>query len=726
MKRTFTSFLLLALCSLMSWAQTEPEYAIPTGSANNRQHVTDRLIMQLDVTGGTVDGVAQPFTSVVNKDGDSFWDSASQTEVYKDLTAETLHVTAGDHLHFDITKRALEWMHFYVYIDYNHDGVFDVDTELVSYSYLAGQDSEGNPVEGNTLRLPDFDVKADAQSVQTRMRFKVDWDCDDPTGSKAEGNEIGRNGGCIIDYTIDIHGEEIPVVQYPVWIDNDLVCDGYISVTDAEGTVINSGDKVNEGTELHMAMVDLDPAYAWSSYVINDEFYHNDTYVVSGPTNISAEFTYKYFPVNIDETLEGGTVVVYKSERKGTSKLVESGERIPYGTELTVTATANKGYEFNTLLLNGEAVQLVDNKLVVTDEVTVDGAIAFSAEFTKEIEYTYPSATDNERNRDDRRLKTLTFAGATLDGAASPFEFTLNNDPQPTVYMDETAAVFEATAGDQINVSWTFRTHTEWTHYYLYIDYNHDGIFDEDTELVSYSFYSADDGDGVNSLGEVIPASQKGKQVSELPVFTIPAELSNVKTRMRFKADWNSKNPNGNPGQSIGVNGGTIVDFTINIHEFVPTPLYAVNFNQPEGGTLTIMDNVEFIPIESGVEIERGTELFVEALPNDGYELQEVLLNGQPMTGDTFTVEGETTIEAIFVVATGIADAVLTEAVYDAATQTLVVPTGATAMVYNAAGQLVQCVAGAQTVSTANLSTGTYIVRIASEAGVKVMKFIKK
>lgn len=435
--------------------------------------------------------------------------------------------------------------------------------------------------------------------------------------------------------------------------------------------------------------------------------------------------------------------------------------------------------------------------------------------------YQIPSDSDNARNRDDRRLKAITITGATKNGEAQPFTFTLKNDPeQPTVYMDETSTVLHATAGDQINVSWTFRTLTEWTHYYLYIDYNHDGVFNEENELVSYTYYSETDADGVNSLGQVVPESQRGVTMDRLPQFQIPEGQSEVTTRMRFKSDWNSKNPLGNPTQSIGANGGTMVDFTLVIHAKQPAVTqFPVTLKQAVNGSYTVKD-VDGQVITDGMEVAEGTELTVEAVANEGYEVDQILVNGQPLAAGakvvvsaattievTFResvkmwtvninateggtvelvdanakryqngsqivdgtqlegiqihldpdsklvslkvndvehvsevvalpnfsilmysepVQGDINISAKFSVVSGIGEAALVEAAYSAEAQSLNIPAGAYAVVYNAAGQQVMHVQGDQIVSTSSLAQGAYLVRVVAEGNIKVIKFVQK
>lgn len=270
-----------------------------------------------------------------------------------------------------------------------------------------------------------------------------------------------------------------------------------------------------------------------------------------------------------------------------------------------------------------------------------------------EPEYAIPEGQKNLRQTldgksraNERLIYSVSLRGTTVDGNPTHFRSNINGtyDSQPEVFMDRTNETVELSAGDKVTVE--LRHGIEWMHSYLYIDYDHDGVFNETNELVAYSFYSeSGQAEGVNSLGENV---QHNINPSQIPAFTVDSKARSVKTRMRLKIDWNSKNPVGNqaPDNTIGANAGTIIDFSVNIHGEDP--------------------------------------------------------------------------------ATGIAEAASVESVYDSGSQSLNIPAGAYAVVYNAAGQPVMHVQGGQTVSTANLAAGVYVARVIAEGGAKVIKFVQK
>lgn len=138
---------------------------------------------------------------------------------YEDHTAdEPFTVEAGSELtaSFDYTG---EWMHSFVYIDFDNDGDFSykegqwdqTGTDLVAFSFYSldsnpkndtsGYNSVGDELTGdarNTYAAPSF--KAPAKAGEYRIRFKFDWNCILPAGSST----ILSDGGGVWDATLKV------------------------------------------------------------------------------------------------------------------------------------------------------------------------------------------------------------------------------------------------------------------------------------------------------------------------------------------------------------------------------------------------------------------------------------------------------------------------------------------------------------------------------------------
>ena len=188
-----------------------------------------------------------------------------------------------------------------------------------------------------------------------------------------------------------------------------------------------------------------------------------------------------------------------------------NGDVVDAGSEVELSAYPTDGYELDYFTANDNPIE---GSTYVVNENTQFGGV-FKEKAVEPIEpteptYAIPEGKNNVRVKDDgtirysdRLLYSVTVNGATLNGA--PVEFTSKiNDPyarQENVFIDKTAETLDMTTGD--NIQLTFNHDIIWMHSYLYIDYNHDGVFNEDNELVSYSFFSEfDTPSGVNSLGE--------------------------------------------------------------------------------------------------------------------------------------------------------------------------------------------------------------------------------
>ncbi len=145
-------------------------------------------------------------------------------------------------------------------------------------------------------------------------------------------------------------------------------------------------------------------------------------------------------------------------------------------------------------------------------------------------------------------------------------------------------------------------------HYYTFVDYNQNKKFDDD-EVVSFSAFQAPEDVATdtyrNSLGQKVSPSVTPKK---MPVFTIPKSAKLGATRVRFKVDWNSKDPKGssNPEDPIDKNRGTICDFIINIHR---KSTDVVNYKENKNIKVYPNPATNFVFIE-GLEVKENVSLY--------------------------------------------------------------------------------------------------------------------
>lgn len=145
------------------------------------------------------------------------------TYVYQDKTATNILVKKNDAISTGV-KYTGGYMHGYLYVDLNNDGVFNTDLnsdgtpadggEMLSYYYKDGKNSKGEssnislPKFSETNSIPQFTLPASLPIGKYRARFKIDWDDDDPAGRYGKGsNDIDANGGYVVDFTLNVVDE---------------------------------------------------------------------------------------------------------------------------------------------------------------------------------------------------------------------------------------------------------------------------------------------------------------------------------------------------------------------------------------------------------------------------------------------------------------------------------------------------------------------------------------
>lgn len=166
--------------------------------------------------------------------------------VYQDFTNRNIYVKDGDVVTTNINYNPVDqkWMHAYLYVDLDGDGVFSTsvnadgtpafDGEMLSYVYANGKNSKGeNKNAGDntsiswpsTNSIPQFKIPAGLPKGKYRARVKIDWDCTDPAGrygSKYDANFINENGGYVVDFNFDVV-DEYPTVKLDVQTTNGSI-----------------------------------------------------------------------------------------------------------------------------------------------------------------------------------------------------------------------------------------------------------------------------------------------------------------------------------------------------------------------------------------------------------------------------------------------------------------------------------------------------------------------
>lgn len=457
--------------------------------------------------------------------------------LYSPLLAKTFYAKAGETVTPAVGFNT-NWMHAYVYVDYNNNGQFNYDlnengtsatgSELVAYTYYNGKNSKGVTTSNNPgMTLPAFTIPADTKPGIYRMRYKVDWDNVDPGGNGDAGNQISSNGGAIIDVRLCIHGDEVTV---------------------ARGTGANGKDGLNgdiakeDGTAISKETVAYGTPYT----------------VVCVPEN---GFETDYLRVIHGYNLDGDSLV------HGTPQYLE--ERYPaYLLKESSTTYQNRPSDG----------QLTIPASIVDGDVKIIPVFSQAGGETTKGDYPRNFSDDLTVTRSDRKLNSFTVA-ATCGGNSS---VTL---PSGTnyVYRPLLDSVVTVCPGDEVTVTFNYKTAGP-MHSYIYADFDKDGYFNYEvnadgtpafgSEVLAYSYYN-----GKNSAGLSVSQSGNNQLNDCLPSFFIPELLPNGDYRGRVKIDWNNIDPAGQwsvgGANQINENGGFIVDFTLRVDSStgVATPI---------------------------------------------------------------------------------------------------------------------------------------------------------
>ena len=103
---------------------------------------------------------------------------------------------------------------------------------------------------------------------------------------------------------------------------------------------------------------------------------------------------------------------------------------------------------------------------------------------------------------------------------------------------------------------------------------------------------------------------------------------------------------------SIKVNGIRITGFSFmvqgntTVEVFWGVAEYMVTYNQSAGGTFRLLNGSQ--EVTTGSDVAYGTVLTVEATPNTGYKLDIIKVNGTRISGVSFTVTSNSTVEVVF------------------------------------------------------------------------------
>lgn len=140
---------------------------------------------------------------------------ADNATVYKDLTGSALGVKAGDVITPSVALSSNDGLSARLFIDLDQngrflsamgeDGAVTSGSELVSYSYYNGHNSNGEAVAAATMAMPAFTLPSSLADGFYRARLVIDSE-----GICSEGSaQTVANGGHVVDFLMNVHADEV-------------------------------------------------------------------------------------------------------------------------------------------------------------------------------------------------------------------------------------------------------------------------------------------------------------------------------------------------------------------------------------------------------------------------------------------------------------------------------------------------------------------------------------
>ena len=411
---------------------------------------------------------------------------------------------------------------------------------------------------------------------------------------------------------------------------------------------VNSGDKVPYFTMITIKITP-DEGYQATHYIINGEqkvitSSYGEFEIVDKNMTISA-LVVQAKPCTITiEQPEHGTLLVTDTK---AYKPIASGSTVNSGTGIRMEVTPDTGCEIEYWLINGKKITPSANDIlrnsytyVVKDDVTVSAQIKASQTTEGKITMIQP---------EHGTLTAYYFSdGNTVDvtdGATVPLEtdVTFHVAPAEGYEMDYwliNNVQTELGVGSLVNN----KTITVTGDLEVKPVLKAKAAPQPKTVLVKLSY------EGVGGYLETTYL-EPGGSGNPLKIFgnkDIPVgSVVTVRAKFFMKGDYQvvyTNNGNAVPAETLSEDG-LVYTFTANedadVHAVFsekPAPAvdYTITFEAGEGGKVTATVDME--PIESGAKIAAGTQIKILAEPNENYEIDQWLVDGEPVanTGLSF------------------------------------------------------------------------------------------
>ncbi len=521
-------------------------------------------------------------------------------------------------------------------------------------------------------------------------------------GEAIEGNTFKVDGDC----TVSVSVKEKAVEKFKV--EHSVEGQGTLIVKNGE-TSIASGDEIDKDATLSCVVAPAD-GYNLKSLMVNGIETKPDadgkfTVEVTGTIEIKAVFekmepTVTKYKVTIEQV--DHIKVILKDKTSG--KEIASGTEVASGTEIKVETVIVDSYELTGIYVNGN--EIVGSSFIVTEESVVKAEVrpkvGGSVNYTVRILgvsfarfYVFDEAGNKITNNtsvpagaklrvdvtpyDDYELDCIKVNGEPIEGNT----FIVEGDCTISVVIKERSATekfkveyttegggsltvkngeADVASGDEVEKGTTLACQVSATDGYKLKTLT---VNDAETQPDAAGNFT------VEVIGAVVIKAVFEKVPSEFTVTVEPVENASVTLSAENIGEIESGSAvaegtivtvtatptDGYEIESIYVNDMPIQGSTFTVRgdcrvrvvvkeKEAPPAMYAVTVRTQPNVTVTLTDK-DGNEITSGTLLPEGTVVKVSAIAAEGYELEGVYLNGEPMVGDTFTVSELSEVYAV-------------------------------------------------------------------------------
>ena len=411
-----------------------------------------------------------------------------------------------------------------------------------------------------------------------------------------------------------------------------------------DATYIDDGDRVPKNTQLKATAVPnsgytIGLWYQDGAAIEGSKGQESVSVVVRDNTEIKVDFessgqSFEGVVFTFQEDTPEGTITAYYEDDNFNHKAFHSGDKVPMGKMAFFTATPKAGYEFDYWTLNGEKsrfLMIVDEhtcKLSAEDNDTIGAVFKRTTPAGHKI-----TLTAGEGGTLQCFLSTgpEVQSGSTVDdGVALRF----NAKPMSGYKTDQWTINGEPFAKGKGRNTIIQKADK---------DLNVEVSFIKDIELYMVEFTAGEGGAIAATVGPEAKAIQSNDQVEQGAVITFTAT-----PQEGYELDqWMVNGKPAVAGADTKIEGNKLIvtlgdqDLTVKAAFKKVIVKHAVTFTAGEGGTIAATVGAEAKAIQSKDQVEQGAVITFTATPQEGYELDQWMVNGKPVVAGADTkIEG--------------------------------------------------------------------------------------